>query len=54
MTNAHRWLGTVLLLALLFYSKEMDVLPLPPGPGPNPTADKLWIVALDDLSLIHI
>jgi hypothetical protein len=48
MTNAHRWLGTVLLLALLLYSKGGDVLP---GPSQSPIpVDGLHVLIVAETS----
>lgn len=46
MTDRARWIGTVLLVALLIYSKSGGGLPVPVV---NPVADKLWVVTLDDV-----
>lgn len=48
MTNTHRWIGTVLLVALLIWSKSGGGGLLPPVPTPGPVAEKLWIVATTD------
>lgn len=46
MSDRARWIGTVLLVLLLIYSKSGGSVPII---QPSPTAEKLWIVALTDV-----